>query len=67
MNEVLLIAVIAALYALGTVQGGTITASIEEELAGTNEELSPKGRFMLTWGWPLATVMYLVEKSKDGE
>lgn len=66
MINLFLIAAIAALYVLGAYQGSTIADGIDEELATTNEELGPEGRFMLVWCWPVATVIAMVGAS-DGE
>lgn len=63
--ELVMLAVIAGLYVLGAYQGSTIANELDLELEATNEELDPIGRFILVWGWPVATVMAMMREA-DG-
>ena len=61
MLDYFLIGGIALLYVLGMRMGSSFADCIDDSLAKSNEELDNVGRFMLTWGWPVATVIAIVE------
>lgn len=61
MLDYFLIGGIALLYVLGMRTGSSFADCIDDSLAKSNEELDNVGRFMLTWGWPVATVIAIVE------
>lgn len=65
MTDILLLAVVAALYVLGAYQGGTIADVIDETSARSNMELSRFGRFVLTWLWPYSTIRAILESNDD--
>lgn len=64
MTEALLV-VIAALYVLGAYQGRTIANVVDEAVAHEDLEMTPGGRFTLTWLWPYATVRAMLETAND--
>ena len=65
MIEFAMVAALAALYVLGKSQGETIARVINEVLAGQNVELDGRGKFLLTWGWPIATIMSYFDTEED--
>lgn len=51
MSEFVLVGLAAALYVLGAYQGSTIADVIDETAAKEDMEITPGGRFFLTWCW----------------
>lgn len=60
-----LLAAVTALYILGTYQGNALAEIIENVVLDKEHELSPGSRFLLKWGWPVATVRAMLEKVDD--
>ena len=65
MSELVLVGLAAALYVLGAYQGSTIADVIDEKAAEQDMEITPGGRILLTWFWPLATVRAMWETAND--
>ena len=63
--EYTLVVVSAGLYILGTYQGNALAEIIENVVLDKEHELSPGSRFLLKWGWPVATVRAMLEKVDD--
>ena len=65
MIEYVLLVAVAGLYVLGAYQGSTIADVIDETAAKEDMEITPGGRFFLTWCWPLATIRAMWETAND--
>lgn len=67
MIEYILLGTVAALYVLGTFQGSTIADTVEAylEQQGEGYEINWLGRAFLTWLWPVATIVAMVQKEDD--
>lgn len=69
MTELILLGVIAALYVLGSYQGGALADMLEGTL-DDEYELAPTAKWFLTWAWPIATIRAMIEhvtEKSDGK
>ena len=66
--EIVLTLVVAALYALGTHQGGVIAEEVDKYVKATHGdeyEIDSTHRFLLIWLWPVATIKVLLQKNEE--
>lgn len=66
--EIALTLVVAALYALGTHQGGVIAEEVNKYVAqtyGSEYEIDGTHKFLLVWLWPVATIKVLLQKDNN--
>lgn len=55
-----LIILVALLYILGRYQGAALADMLNAFIAQEGYEIDKRGRFMLTWGWPVAAVVAMI-------
>lgn len=68
--EIVLTLAVAALYALGTHQGGVIAEEVNKYVAqtyGSEFEIDGTHKFLLVWLWPVATIKVLLQKDEENE
>lgn len=63
-----LIILLALLYVLGRYQGEALADILDVAAAEQGYQIDERGRFLLTWGWPVATILAMtVGDSEPGE
>jgi hypothetical protein len=67
MIDIILLGVIAGLYVLGKWQGGAVLEAANAYLLEEGQEpMEGAEAVLMTWGWPIATVIAMVMEAKDG-
>lgn len=65
--EIILCATVAGLYVLGKWQGEAVLEAANAYLIEVGESpMEGMEEVMMTWGWPIATVVAMYNESKDG-
>lgn len=63
-----LIILLALLYVLGRYQGEALAGMLDAYALEQGHQIDERGRFLLTWGWPVATILAMtVGDSEPGE
>ena len=63
-----LIILVALLYVLGRYQGLALADILDAAAAEQGYQIDERGRFLLTWGWPVAAILAMtVGDSEPGE
>lgn len=58
---------LALLYVLGRYQGNALADMFEHELAKQGYEIDKRGRWLLSWGWPIATLIAMAARDNEPE
>ncbi len=67
MIELVLLGVVAGLYVLGKWQGEAVLEASNAYLESINEEpMEGLDAAMMTWGWPIATIVAMYQMAKEG-
>ena len=62
-----LIILLALLYVLGRYMGLALADMFDHELAKQGHEMDKKGRWLLTWGWPIASLLAMAIRDDEPE
>lgn len=68
MIEIILCVVVAGLYVLGKWQGEAVLEAANAYLISEGEEpMEGAEAVMMTWGWPVATMMAMYNEAKESK
>lgn len=62
-----LIILLALLYVLGHYQGLALADLLDEAAAAQGYQISKRGRFILTWCWPIAAIIAMIVGESEPE